>query len=440
MNPEAKKFIEDDVELIDKEEWKELALKACNKIGKDGVNTLQKILKDASIEIDGLEKYISQYYSTFPRIHQIKCYNVGFGDCFLCKGENEYNPKMLVDFGARKVDKSVIKNVIDELSKTDKKYLMLSHLHEDHYRGLKNVKAKRDKQHLKFDEIYLPDYIASGGIEFMGEVLLSTRNNTLLNLVRTILEIPALLSGYVKKDTKVYLLCQNNVVHNSLCNFEVLLPLKNNRFSINHRGDLEELIGSFVQRYINLLNYDPYSNGETSSIQVYSNNLGEEIDHLIYDLIQEGQEIDVSVDEKKLKNRFDNYHNSLSLAFHELSVSDYENVLFLGDAETTDIDALVKNGKLANQYCFVKVQHHGTKNHFYNALPTAKYYAITNGGRRVGWKLTSDYNYCYGGNTTFICSNSCNCELIMHSVPCQSKNKNNATCGIIPPSKTINIP
>ena len=119
---------------------------------------------------------------------------------------------------------------------------MLSHLHRDHYSGLKKTTAQKDKKTFQFDEIYLSDYIACGGIEFMGEVLLSTKSNTMLDLVRTILRIPALLSGYIKKDTKVYLLCQGNIVRNSLCNFEVLLPLNNNRFYLNHRGDLEELM------------------------------------------------------------------------------------------------------------------------------------------------------------------------------------------------------
>ena len=352
----------------------------------------------------------------------------------MCKSDNEDGPKMLVDFGARKVDSTVITNVINELSKANEKYLMLSHLHEDHYRGLKNVKTKKGKPHLQFDEIYLSDYIASGGIEFMGEVLLSTHNNTLLNLIRTILKIPALLSGYVKKNSKVYLLCQGNVVHNSLCDFEVLLPLNNNRFYTNHRGDLEELIGTFAQRYINLLNYVPYSNGETSSIQVNSDNLGEEIDYLIDNLIQKGQGMDVSVNEKMLKERFDNYHNSLSLAFHELSVPNEQNVLFLGDAEPVDIDALVKNGGFTNQYCFVKVQHHGTKNQFYDALPAAKYYATTNGGSRASWELTSLYDAFYGKNSTFVCSNSCNCELYKKGVSCNSATINSAICGIISPT------
>ena len=374
------------------------------------------------------------------RIHQIKCYNVGFGDCFLCKDEHENGAKMLVDFGGAQNFGTVKNDLISEFSFCDKKYLMLSHLHRDHYSGLKKTTAQKDKKIFQFDEIYLSDYIACGGIEFMGEVLLSTKSNTMLDLVRTILRIPALLSGYIKKDTKVYLLCQGNIVRNSLCNFEVLLPLNNNRFYLNHKGDLEELIGSFVRKYTKLLNYVPYSNGETSYIQVYSDNLGEEIDHLIDNLVREGQEIGVSVDEKTLKERFDNYHNSLSLAFHELSVPDQQNILFFGDAEPRDIDALVKSGKCANQYCFVKVPHHGTKNHFYNALPAAKYYAIPNGKSKDNWELSALYDLCYGANTTFVCSNRSNCELYKYDVPCKSAIQNGAICQIISPSKTINIP
>ena len=112
----------------------------------------------------------------------------------------------------------------------------------------------------------------------------------------------------------------------------------------------------------------------------------------------------------------------------------------MGDAEATDIKQLADNNKFKNEYCFVKVQHHGTKNHFYNALPTAKYYAIPNGGSRVGWELTTLYDICYGMKTTFVCSNRSNCVLYQHGVPCKSATQNNAICGIVDPSKTINIP
>ena len=421
MSPEVKKFIETYIEDIESGDFQKVFSIARHMLTCAHVLELQSRLCISGICCKSECLSLCQKNH---RIHQIKCYNVGFGDCFLCKGENEDSAKMLVDFGGAKNFKMVKNDLKHEFSSADKRYLMLSHLHKDHYSGL--TKVNDGSNVFLFDEIYLSDYIASGGIEFMGEVLLSSQDNILLNLVRSILKIPALLFRYVKDDTKVYLLCQGNVVYNSLCSFEVLLPLKNNKFYLHHRGDLEDLIRSFAKEYIKLLDYSPYSNGETSCIQVYSNNLGEVIDRLIDDLIQKGQERNVSVDEKILKERFDNYHNSLSLAFHELSVPDQKNVLFLGDAEPTDIDAIVKSGKVANQYYFVKVQHHGTKNHFYNALPTAQYYAISNGGNRDSWEISALYDAQYGA---LRCINNCNCELAKKGVSCKSKAKTSGECG-----------
>ena len=367
------------------------------------------------------------------RIHRIKCYNVGFGDCFLCKDADENGSKMLVDFGGAQNFDAVKPDLLREFSTANKKYLMLSHLHCDHYSGLKKISAQRDKRLLQFDEIYIPDYIGCGGIEFLGELLLSTKSTYLLRLVRSILKIPDLLSGYITDDTKVHLLCQGNTISNTLCDFEVILPLQSNPFYAKKQELYEDAIHTFASEYKNLVRYHDEQQTRGALIHLH-HGIGERIDSLINNLLEVATDAAPLIDDDMLKDAFKDYHNSLSLAFHELSVDDSQNVLFLGDAVPTDISRIKTS--FNERYCFVKVQHHGTKNHFSRVLPTAQYYAISNGGARNGWGITSLYDKHYGKHATFVCSNNINCDCIK----CESRSKNHAVCGIAPLSETIDIP
>lgn len=439
LDTTTKDLIEKHIDKIDKNDFITLFDEI---IAEHDVKESEKVfnaMERADIEEANIEEVKKTYYNSH-RIKQIKCYNVGFGDCFLCKESTDNGDKMLVDFGARKKDKVVINNVTNELSKADVKYLMLSHLHEDHYRGLKYVNVSSNKQ-FQFDEIYIPNYITNYGIEILGAVLLTSTNNTLINLVKEILRIPNLLAGFVSNSTNVQLLVEGNSVCNGLCAFDVLLPLKNKSY-FNIKEFLPERIGveieEFSKQYKSLVGYNE-SEEYNCTISIHNDSLVNRIEQLIEQVVGLRNDVDLHINQSELKKIFERYHNALSLAFHEKYVKEYENVLFLGDAEPTDIKHLAYNNKLKNEYCFVKVQHHGTKRHFFDRLPSAKYYALPNGKSRKDCELSALYDCKYGRQKIFVCSNNINCELYKNNCNCNAKSKTATQCGFYP-DYTVNIP
>ena len=426
LDENIKKIIEENAKLIDESNFDEIYSKIINKHHFEECDKVFEIFSKVDI-IEDKNSFIRNYHM-MNRIRQIKCYNVGFGDCFLCKDKNECGATMLVDFGGE--TKKLIKvasDLIREFSSSKRKYLMLSHLHGDHFCGLKLLQGK-----VVFDEVYLPNYIANYGIEILGEVLLTSTNSTLINLVKEILKIPGLLYGFVTNTTRVHLLLEGSSIYNSLCAFDVLLPYKNSScYNSNKilpyfvRAKIEE----FVEEYKKLISYEESENNH-AVISIHNDNLVNKIEALIEKILWEREKVDLYINQNELKERFKDYHNALSIAFHEKYVKDDENVLFLGDTEPKDINYLVDNNKLNNEYCFVKVQHHGTKNYFYNKLPKANWFAISNGGNRQSWKITKDYDYQYGKSTNFICTNNCNCEKFKNNIICDAYKNLNTQCGV----------
>ena len=102
-------------------------------------------------------------------------------------------------------------------------------------------------------------------------------------------------------------------------------------------------------------------------------------------------------------------------------------MLFWGDAEKANIKYACDT-YARTCYGFVKVPHHGTKTHFYENLPNANYYAISN-DKYERREITALYDVQYGEHATFICPNNANCEIYQHNCICQSKKKNYAKCG-----------
>ena len=424
LSPQTKKFIEDNIEIIEAGNFEEITLNALINYGEKVLQELKEAFLCCQIEGANLSEYIHPIFSK-RRIKKVKCYNVGFGDCFLCKDENENGNKLLVDFGARRADKKVVCDLKNELSNAKNKYLMISHLHEDHYRGFKNVKYK-DISFLQFDEIYLPNYITNGGLEFLGEELLLSNNNQLIKQVIALLKIPFLFPKYIKDGAKIFLLREGNRRYTNLCTFKVLLP-KKDAFSHIMNPQTKHIVKEFTETYISLLGYSEEGE-EFASISRYSEAIEKEFDDIIERLLKNKADVTILTDEKVLKERFKQYHNTLSLAFHELYIKDLENVLFLGDAKKEELVGLNLNTK----YRFVKVQHHGTKAHFHAGLPYADYYSIPNGKAKNTEELSCLYDHHYGMNTAFICPNNINCELHKNNCSCNSLRYNRAICGFSP--------
>ena len=423
MNSEVKKFIEENIDLIENENFQEMFNLAHKKLSCAHALELRGVLYSAGV--------CCNERSTSPnilkhRIHQIKCYNVGFGDCFLCKNENT-NSKMLIDCGTQNSFKNtdVTDDIYLELAQADEKNIMISHLHEDHYNGISSLLATYPN--LQIDNVYLPNYISYGGLELYAAMVFYGKQDTdLTKVARAVLTIPGIFANNFSHYARIYFACEGKTIQNNLCTFETILPRK--WFKRPCPIDNEK-IREFCSRYLSILNIET-STGEGNTIEVRivsDNNIQQEID----ELLREYDNVDfpsISNSElEALKKAFKKHHNNMSLAFHEKSVCDFHNVLFWGDAEKANIkyacDTYVRT-----YYGFIKIPHHGTKTHFYDKLPKAKFCAISN-GKYKGREITALYDVQYGDHTTFICSNNASCEIDQHNCDCRSKKKNCAKCG-----------
>lgn len=421
------KLIEKHIDKIDRNDFITLFDRIISKHDLKECEKVFNAMKSAGIGEGetGIDKIKKAYYSNH-RIKKIKCYNVGFGDCFLCKDNNENGPKMLVDCGEHRSfnNLAVLNDVYDELIMAKQKNLMISHLHQDHYNGVSQLLATH--QDLKFDNVYLPNYISNGSLELYASTIFLDPNSDLAREARYVLQIPGILQKNCTPNARIYFLSEGGKAFNSLCVFEALLP-KNNRERLWNENI--EPIREFCERYKEILGY---VENESGSVTV-SINLEESISELVEKFYNQASEKYERVSKSKineLKKRFKTNRNELSLAFHEFGVENSKNVLFLGDSEPKDINYLVDNKKLNNEYCFVKVQHHGTRKYFYNKLPKANWFAISNGGNRHPWEITKDYDYQYGKSTNFICTNNCNCEKFKNNIICDAYKKLNTKCGV----------
>lgn len=385
----------------------------------------------------GLSTWVS-YPPCTKRIYQIECYNVGFGDCFLCKDDRENGAKMLVDCGTHRAFKNVAVtgDIYSKLINAQEKNLMISHLHQDHYNGITYL--LKSHPNLKFDNVYLPNYISNGSLElYAAMVFYGKKNDSLSKIARTVLAIPGILASNLSRYAKIYFACEGEIIHNQLCSFETILPKKS--LNLPHFINNEQ-IRAFCENYWKILNVNVSDSEYTITADqiTQDNHIQQRIDDLIreYDMVEFPPILDDKLE--VLRKAFEHHHNNMSLAFHEKSVCDNHNVLFLGDAEKANIKYAC-NKYARKYYNFVKIPHHGTKAHFYNYLPSAKYYAITNGDLHKSWEITSQYDTQYGKNATFICSNNVNCEICQRGGTCQSHTINGAICGIKLNSTIVDI-
>lgn len=419
-----RKIVDENKDLINQGEFDFLFEQILGEHGYQVDEEFFKMCKDAGIGGANIEELKNMYYCNH-RIKQIKCYNVGFGDCFLCKDDTDNGAKMLVDCGgeAHKLS-AVATDLMCEYANVSRKYLMLSHLHKDHYDGLH--KLFKAQSQLKFNAVYLPNYITNGSLELYASMIFLDPNSDLAREARDVLQIPGILQKNCAPNAKIYFLSEGGKVFNSLCAFETLLPRRHRERLWNE--DIEP-IREFCERYKKILGYTEDESGSvTVSINVERNviDLVEEFYHFANENNERVSESEL----KKLKKHFKTNRNELSLAFHELGIEDSQNVLFLGDANPTDIKHLADNNKLKHEYCFVKVQHHGTRNYFYNGLPVSKYYGISNGGGRESWEITDAYDFQYGKCASFVCTNNCNCKKFKNNIICNAHSNMKTQCGV----------
>lgn len=386
-----------------------------------------------------------------PRIEKISVYNVGFGDCCLCENEEAL---MLVDCGAKK-NNTFFADTINKLDakftseENKERYMVLTHLHEDHYSGIKSLDST-----IKFDKIYLPNYVSKTSLRILGAALIESSSNRIIKQVINILKKPQLFSKRIDPNSKINLLAEEDYFVNRLGKFDVLLPLKSDIYMDIHTeneierlaniekqlfANHEEVLSDFAYRYWQIVRYNESENTLTISEDL------DQINGLITELMEYNDKQNNTKGSIDIDKIYQRLHNRLSLAFQDKYDDTTKHLLFLGDAEKSRIHKVIKSGRLHESYEFIKVQHHGTKSYFTNKLPVSKYYSISNGLINYNWNIDERYDDIYSSNTNsnIICTNSSNCMKRMKGANCTLRTKADSYCdlnGIITnPVKQITI-
>lgn len=279
LDTTTKDLIEKHIDKIDRNDFimlfdeiiSEHDVKECEKV----FNAMER----ADIEEANIEEAKKTYYNSH-RIKQIKCYNVGFGDCFLCMDDNKNGPKMLVDCGEHRSfnNLAVLNDVYNELITAKQKNLMISHLHQDHYNGISKLLVVH--KDLKFDNVYLPNYLSNGSLELYATMLFyGKKDHVLSKAARAVLSMPGIFACNLSHYAKIYFVCEGKIIYNNLCVFETMLPRKwaKKPCLIN-----DKIIEDFCSKYLRIFNLEG-NDDECATIEVsvsQEHNIKEQLDEL----------------------------------------------------------------------------------------------------------------------------------------------------------------
>lgn len=352
-------------------------------------------------------------------VNNVIAFNSGCGDCSILDNERAC---MLVDYGGGRMNiKNILPDVVGMLNRRKEKSLMISHLHRDHYNGIRLLSNK-----VTFQNIYLPDYIQGKGLKLLACALL-TGNSSIIIEVKQILQIPRILfsNKLIDNKSKIYFFVSGDKFNNKLDEFEVLLPKIGNinlPTNIIEKFNSNEELNNFVNEYSSIFTLNDEEDGSFS----IKNNC-EYILHMIDTLIIEEEHL-FTVEEKRIIiKEFNKFHNEMSIVFQN-EKNNGKNILFCADAESADLKLV--SSKFFEKYSLIKIPHHGTlKKHFYANFPPSNKFIIFNGPSSNCSMITTKYDVTYGQNTKFYCSNP-RCMYVVYNFICSSCN-NNGICGFV---------
>lgn len=360
--------------------------------------------------------------------NRVVAFDVGCGDCSILQDEDN---GMLIDYGGNPLKvRSVLTDVAATLSHFNEKNLMISHLHKDHYCGitlLSNI--------ITFNNVYLPDYICGYGLNLLASALL-TKNNYIIDKVNEILKIPNILltNNLINTNTRIHFLATGNKFSNSLGTFQALLPsLYNCNLSrkIIEKINNNEAINRFISKYYSLLEK---IDGSENTFLINENI--QQIEYIIEEIINEENDVFNDYEKSRIIDEFKKYHNEMSIVFQNYECTD-RNILFCGDALSKNIYKV--SSVLHNNYSFIKIPHHGTdRRYYYDYFPKTDKFLIFNDFGTNCTMITSKYDYKYGYDTKFYCTNR-HCYKAIYGCMCYSVINNSAMCGFRSNYEIINI-
>lgn len=368
--------------------------------------------------------------------------DVKFGD-FLILREN--NTSLIIDFGSKN---SVINRYYDfnklvhivynKINKMEHVEALLTHFHDDHYKGFKQLGNFNKKL---FNKFYLPNiyfqlnskYVLLEYCVYAFLTFNSTTNayESTLDILKHVVTVYNLTHNpeknirYLMRDdefiyeSKKFLVLWPDIFQDysqfndiNRMNDDIQLMLSAlNRTNDRYNIEIEELKTNIID---NMIHWKTLLDQGHESVKNEIDNVVKKQTRFIRQLFR----IKNSLDREKIMDwlkqkdtsffnksstNFSRIKNRMSIVFHNKLPEFNHNILLTGDTDKDVIDLLTRD--FHEDYQLIKVQHHGTCTHYSSNLPKAKNYIISSGEFNSYKKITDKYKnkdlhvhmYCTSG-------------------------------------------
>jgi len=376
----------------------------------------------------------------------LRFYNMKFGDSFLVRDEVESDTEaaqktsILIDYGSTKaIGKNVSKKIKKDLNgiPLTNNLAVLTHFHEDHYRGFRD-----EINYPCFQYLLLPNQFFSSDFIFISffSLLAYSKTNQMAQIAYNLLTSVSCMQNCVGPLSGALVIVGKGTNFSFFSrDFRVLWPDPKSTLLLKKIRKVKADIEKYLEKNDQKEKIKEYLDKMTAEYQSFlEENIVESIVYNISTvrksdknwekdiqlLLKEAPKIRI---ENNLSLKIRKLQNSLSLVF-ELT-SDQTANQFLKDGITSnclflsDIDSKMYESEIFplisdNHYDFIKISHHGTRDYFSKHLPQATYYGFSNGANK-SWGISSLYQYYNGGfplsalhsvSCDFVCSNNNGCE------------------------------
>ena len=372
-------------------------------------------------------------------------YEVNFGEAIIYEEDEN---KLLVDCGAKFYNKGELAydRVRNNLDKNTQ--LMITHFDEDHYNGICEI-----PDGYKFQKIILPQYIYKNDkLCNTTEVFIDTlrtwtylialgKSKKISSLHKLFLKLPELVDKIydircVSKDDRIFIgkreidvLWPQEYAHinrNTVYADEILSIL---RVSTDDREEIETFVNladKYVELFIKIYQFYCSNMRDDLTSDINENNFYVELQNLneLFErLYVFGQNLNVN---NSYKKRIDSIYSIKIRNMNECSIvfESSDDVIAFGDVSKRIIEYLRKENDISySTYKVIKVQHHGTKNYWSNAIPTGSIYLISNSGdRKMNWSIYENYGKYFNGNMVCTNDNAYRCDYSKNGKLCSNCN------------------
>ncbi len=368
-------------------------------------------------------------------------YKVGFGDCFKLEdtvvqikvnndSSNEHDNsivhRLLVDCGSKNADLPVwgkfdgfVRFIYNDLFCSTnieqiKRYALLTHFHEDHYKGFMEISDKLKSNENKFDKFYIPyiTWSSKEGYIFVkaaiylyyfgskqneSSFLLFDHMKMLINSVRNISNICCLQRGneFELGNIRFQVLWPDFPKGTHTEKIEDLLTKIDNK--IEYQEKLNSLTDKFLSNLRNFYELIKDKNREDDKSNLIKKILESQQEYL-FDLDRlrkttKKQNKNLKLEINDLRNIFKDDVNATSIVFCDNN----KQLLMMGDVTAEVVDKhlftdkyeYIKSKDIIFEY--LKAPHHGTGTHYTINIPATKNILISTGKFGSYGKISDDY-------------------------------------------------